>query len=496
METQPHPHHRAHIAVGILCTALASAAAFQYFFYDQQYGVALALFLLFVLAGIHVLTALAGGRGNVWAYFFLVPFGISLAATMLYSSEPVRLLSLLISVFSLAFFAFWFSVPRTDFRDVKSLWPFSFFLESFIPFPRLGAFGRELVRNRGQMSKVLVGAGIAIPFLLLFGMLFISADGVIRQMFLELFADQSLFWYFVNKSAWTIISFLFFASAGYALASRITERRSPEFGDDPEPLDAVVVNTFLVLLNILFLGFIAMQFFTLFGGEKFLQAASVTYAQYARQGFFQLLGVSAIVFGIVAVLYRFTGLRHWLTRILAGAFILQTGVIIASAIRRLLLYIDTYGLTLSRYWAFVAIVLIALALAVTLAAMLAHAPHYRFFNTLFMSSVCLLSATLLFNAEAHIVRVNTERFLSDPTRQFDALYLGARLSSDAVPVLADAFARIEVASNIPPDVAEAFLGLLKVKRQELRERMNQDWKRATISDYQALASLERMFAGE
>lgn len=153
METQPHPHHRAHIAVGILCTALASAAAFQYFFYDQQYGVALALFLLFVLAGIHVLTALAGGRGNVWAYFFLVPFGISLAATMLYSSEPVRLLSLLISVFSLAFFAFWFSVPRTDFRDVKSLWPFSFFLESFIPFPRLGAFGRELVRNRGQMSK-------------------------------------------------------------------------------------------------------------------------------------------------------------------------------------------------------------------------------------------------------------------------------------------------------------------------------------------------------
>ncbi|MBE7524972.1 DUF4173 domain-containing protein [candidate division WWE3 bacterium] len=496
METQPHPHHRAHIAVGILCTALASAAVFQYFFYDQQYGVALALFLLFVLAGIHVLTALAGGRGNAWAYFFLVPFGMSIAATVLYSSEPVRLLSLLISVFSLAFFAFWFSVPRTDFLAVKSLWPFSFFLESFIPFPRLGAFGRELVRNRGHMSKMFVGAGIAIPFLLLFGMLFISADGVIRQMFTDLFAEQSLFWRVVNRSAWTIISFLFFASAGYALTSRITEHRSPKFGHDPEPLDAVVVNTFLVLLNFLFLGFIAVQFFMLFGGEKFLQAENVTYAQYARQGFFQLLAVSALVFGIVSVLYRFTGLWHWLTRILAGAFILQTGVIIASAIRRLLLYVDIYGLTLSRYWAFIAMILLALALIATFVAMLANAPHYRFFNILLLSSMFLLSATLLFNAEAHIARVNTERFLSDPTQHFDALYLGARLSSDAVPVLADAFARIEIASNIPSDVAEVFRGSLKVKRQELRGTTVQDWKRATISDYQALASLERLFAGE
>lgn len=500
METQPHPHHRAHIAIGVLASAFASAIAFEYFFFGQMYGVALAVFLLLLLAGVHVLTTLAGGRGNLWAYLFLVPFVLSLAATVTYSSDPARFFAFVVSVASLAFFTFWFTAPRVRYDDVSSLWPFSLFLESFIPFSRLGAFGRELVKDRGRVSKILVGAGIAVPFLILFGLLFASADGVIRQTFMNLFTDQKQFWLFMNHAAWDVFAFLFFAAAGYTVVTRIMERRMPKAVGAPEPFDAVVVNTFLVLLDLLFLGFIAVQFFTLFGGEAVIRSQNVTYAAYAREGFFQLLAVAAAVLAITSVLYRYTGLTHWLTRILAGGFMVQTGLIIASAIRRLALYVDAYGLTLQRYWAFVAIALIAVALLAILVAMFMNLAHHRLFHTLFIAGLSVFSCTLLLNAEASIARVNIQRFLSGGTAEFDASYLTQTLSSDAVPVIADAYRALNaLPGGERSAMTERAIGTLRMDlvnaRNELRETVK-NWKRATVSDHRALSVLERDFSGQ
>ena len=48
-------------------------------------------------------------------------------------------------------------------------------------------------------------------------------------------------------------------------------------------------------LVVLFAGFVALQLTTLFGGERHvLETAGLTYAEYARSGFAQLLAVAAL----------------------------------------------------------------------------------------------------------------------------------------------------------------------------------------------------------
>ena len=58
----------------------------------------------------------------------------------------------------------------------------------------------------------------------------------------------------------------------------------------------------LTAVNLLFAAFVAVQLTALFGGDAWvLKTAGLTYAEYARQGFFQLVIVSVFVLGIVAV---------------------------------------------------------------------------------------------------------------------------------------------------------------------------------------------------
>ncbi len=85
-----------------------------------------------------------------------------------------------------------------------------------------------------------------------------------------------------------------------------------------------------------------------------LDTAGVTYAQYAREGFYQLLAVAFLVLAVVAVAGRRrgerTGRRPTPVELLLGLLCLLTLVVLASALRRLGLLEDTYGFTLTRLY--------------------------------------------------------------------------------------------------------------------------------------------------
>lgn len=55
----------------------------------------------------------------------------------------------------------------------------------------------------------------------------------------------------------------------------------------------------------LFLGFVAVQLRVLFGGDRHvLTTDDLTYAEYARQGFWQLLAVTGLTLLVIAVALR------------------------------------------------------------------------------------------------------------------------------------------------------------------------------------------------
>src|SRR5205085_5750237 len=106
----------------------------------------------------------------------------------------------------------------------------------------------------------------------------------------------------------------------------------------------------LVLLDALFLCFVCVQVRYLFGGATWVaQVAGLTYAEYARRGFFELVWATALVLPLLLAL-------HWLLRTddraaqrifraLAAAQLVLLFVVIASALTRMRLYQREYGLT-------------------------------------------------------------------------------------------------------------------------------------------------------
>lgn len=94
----------------------------------------------------------------------------------------------------------------------------------------------------------------------------------------------------------------------------------------------------------------AVQVVVVLGGaDRVLEAEDLTRAEYARQGFFQLVVVAAVVIGLLNVVSRLADASHrrWFVA-LSATVTVETLGLIAITYRKLDLYIDAYGLTMLR----------------------------------------------------------------------------------------------------------------------------------------------------
>lgn len=109
----------------------------------------------------------------------------------------------------------------------------------------------------------------------------------------------------------------------------------------------------LGVLDVLFVAFVAVQATVLFGGHRHvLDTEGLTYAEYARQGFWQLLWVSALTLvvlsGVIRVAGRVTASDRRLLRVLVGTTCATSVVVVFSAIHRMWLYQEAYGFSVQR----------------------------------------------------------------------------------------------------------------------------------------------------
>ncbi|WP_336083742.1 DUF4173 domain-containing protein [Nocardia sp. SSK8] len=106
-------------------------------------------------------------------------------------------------------------------------------------------------------------------------------------------------------------------------------------------------------LTVLFAAFVGAQFVALFGGDDYVQrTAGLTYAQYARSGFWQLSAVSILTLGVIVAVLHWSAQesaadRRWLRVLLSGLSVL-TLIIVCSALGRMWTYQQAYGFTVLR----------------------------------------------------------------------------------------------------------------------------------------------------
>jgi hypothetical protein len=219
-------------------------------------------------------------------------------------------------------------------------------------------------------------------------------------------------------------------------------------------------------LDLLFLAFVLVQVRYFFGGSSLVQATTgLTYAEYARRGFFELLAVAALVLPLLLLLHWLMAQRgpksQGVFRVLAGAQILLLFVVMASALERLRLYQIEYGLTEERLYATAFMGWLA-AVFLWFAMTVLSGRRERFAFGAMLAGFVLIAVLHALNPDALIARTNLAR--AKAGRSFDAGY-ATRLSADAVQELVAALPdlnpqdRCTVASRIlkrwalpqPPD---------------------------------------------
>jgi hypothetical protein len=310
----------------------------------------------------------------------------------------------------------------------------------------------------GRAAAVARGLAIAAPLVAVFGALFMSADAV----FAALVANVVRFDFEWIASHVVPFSILAWLSTGY-LRGFLTGTELPSPADRRHGIDgrgAALTNgqalgitevaTALAVVDLLFLVFVIVQFRYLFGADTLVQITpGLTYADYARRGFFELVFAVLLVVPVLLaadwLLDRRVRRDVLVFRSLAGVQIGLVLAITASALQRLRLYHASYGLTESRFYAMVLLIWIA-AMLFWLAATVLRGRRESFaFGTL-ASGLAMVALLFVINPDAVVARANVARMASaEASVRFDVAY-ATSLSADAVPVLIDAL------TALPADV--------------------------------------------
>ena len=289
----------------------------------------------------------------------------------------------------------------------------------------------KLDKKNSKYLYLLIGVGITIPLFVIVFMLLTSADIVFRDMANQIFADVNVGDLYVMA-----LMFVFATMASYCVVANVSKKEIKEEVGDPrkwEPLIGIPVASVLSLLYLIFSG---IQIVYLFMGNMQLPEG-YTYAEYAREGFFQLLAVSIINLVIVLIgLYYFK--PNKVLKVVLTIMSLCTFIMIASSAMRMVIYIQYYYLTFLRILVLWSLVVLALIFAGVIVYITKERfPLFRYSMVIF---TCLYIGLSFSHPDYWIAKVNLASTKEIRSEFFkgaayeDYQFLG-ELSADAAPVI-------------------------------------------------------------
>lgn len=345
-------------------------------------------------------------RAAQWPSFLAVATAIGLASLALHDSRS------------------WAGVVLSPFGLVDSLF-------------KGAAWGWRGVRARAgkasdNVGSVLRALAVTAVLLLVFGALFAGADAAFADLLSRLVPDTS-----VGDGPWHLLLFALgllgaLAAAHTAAAPLQWDRYKPSPGSARGRGEWALP---LLLLCVLFAVFNVIQLTVLFGGyEAVLDKTGQTYSEYARQGFWQLLIATLLTLLVIVLALRWAprggpGDRN-LVRGVLGTLCALTLIVVASAVRRMDMYVEAYGLTRLR----ISVVTVELWLGlVILLIMVAGIRGARRLPRAVAASAAVGALAFgLASPDGLIAENNVRRY--EKTHKFDLDYARG-LSADAVPAL-------------------------------------------------------------
>lgn len=475
----------------VTAVSLGMGLLFDLLFYGKLPGIS---FPLYVVSTLLV--------GLFWAHLqhrrvpktarFMIPLLLFFSA-MVYvrAGELLTFFNVCISFYLLLMFV------NLVFRPKLARYVFKDYLEFVfrLPLQVLGKARQALasaINQNGFVTKhqvfpqVVRGVLIALPVLVLFVILFSSADLVFRQYVTDLFnfeINVELLW----RIFWMLAVTVVFVGL-FGLFERKEELAQPPYyeatakgGQGRRGL--VETSVLFGSLNVLFLIFIFVQLAYLFGGATNVVGGEFTYAEYARKGFFELIAVAGISFLLIFAAERLLlreGQKHAMRfKVMSGALIVQVLIVMLSAFKRLQLYEGAYGYTSLRVYSHIFIIWLAIVFIALLYKIFADKRESVLAFTMFGGVMVLFIAFNFINVDGLVAHKNIARYHA--TGKLDLGYINS-LSDDAV---------VEITSLLnakDPTLRGAMASHLYDRQQRLLSQSG-PWQSANITRKSALSAL-------
>lgn len=435
--------------------ALLLGLIWDWLFWKQAVGLNFFIYTLLCLTGGYFLLHNSGVH-VAKSVLLLIPIALFTAFGLVFRQEPfTSFLNLIVTLFCLGLIAAcyqggeWLRYGIIDYVANMVRMGVRIIIDPFIVLFVIRETGNNekkhyLTRN---VLVVLKGVVLAIPWLVIFGGLFASADLIFNQQiknFMQIFSLERL--------SELMLRLGLILSAAYALCGVFLYAANYSVKEFHREQSGKILNPFLNMTEsgivlgsvlLLFAFFVFLQLRYLFGGAANIKLDGFTYAEYARRGFGELVVVAfallLLMMGLATATNRPQKWERFLFNGLISGLVGLGLVILLSAYQRLTLYETAYGFSRLRTYTHVLLIWVGISLVTTLLLILfQHQQNIALWLVITVFGFVISLNGL--NVDAFIVRQNLAREqarqeLQDthPVALDESYFL--QLSADAIPLL-------------------------------------------------------------
>ncbi|MCL2783800.1 MAG: DUF4173 domain-containing protein [Propionibacteriaceae bacterium] len=317
-----------------------------------------------------------------------------------------------------------------------------------VPFSNAGSWFaslRQLVHRRRKGTSfvfAIIGVLVALPVIAGVLALLMHSDSRFdtwMNRFGQAFTGVNV-WHFVWQFCLGIPLAIYMFASLHGNAHRrntdtITRRLVSTWGVAMRKIPVAAVATPITILCVMYVVFFAAMGSYLVSALQHTLPPDFTYAEYARQGFFELSVVVGINLAVILIVWLFArrgadGLSISL-RVLGEVLSGLTLLLIITAASKMVLYVDQFGLTRLRVYTlwFMAVMLIVFGL---LGAW--HIKAFKVGRPIAIVAIVAFLALLWANTDAIIADYDVNRYLSGASKTIDTNYL-ENIGQAATPAL-------------------------------------------------------------
>lgn len=455
-------------------------------FWGQTWGINIFLFVLPVMCFIIFLLEKYHKVKNRKGYWLVFPILLLAITYMIYQNQFFQMMNFIVMFLLYHVMLIWIMNKQYKLEFLAR----RVFTFIFKPFQYIGKACKTIgmcfpkKKNTKENHKhsqffksIVIGIGLSIPIAIVVVILLCSADSTFARNIIQI-GDH--FFQFLRNIFFNNLGFTTFARIFIIVVVTIyficcilnLLKRNPwKIGEESKKeiqVETTIFNTILTILNIIYFAFCTIQISKL--GNIEFGTNGFDYADFAREGFFQLMAVSIINFAMIIITTKnkkqSTKMQIYYRKIMNIILAIATIIILISAFVRMNLYGEAFGYTFLRILVYFALITEAILMIPTLIFICYE--KFSPWKSYFVIITIMYLIMNFSNTNGIIAKHNVNRYLQNPENGIDIMYL-TKTKTDGVEDVIKLYNQIENKSL--KQKLQNYLYYLKIQLEQQQDNL-------------------------